>query len=137
MYRKIMIPVDLAHKDKIGKALDTGADLALHYKIPVCYVAVTSNAPGPMGHNPREFAQALAAFGEAEAARRGIETTTRAILSHDPAVDLEKKLLGAIGETGSDLVVMASHIPNVADHIWPSNGGRVASHADVSVLIVR
>ena len=39
--------------------------------------------------------------------------------------------------TLADLVVMASHIPNVADHFWPSNGGSIASRADVSVMLVR
>ena len=43
----------------------------------------------------------------------------------------------AVHETGADLVVMASHIPGIADAIWPSHGGRLASHADVSVFVVR
>ena len=137
MYRKIMIPVDLAHTDKLAKALDTGADLATHYRVPVCYVAVTSAAPGALGHTPAEFARRLADFGRSEAERRGIEADTKSIFSHDPASDLEKALLEAISLTGADLVVMASHIPNVVDRVWPSNGGRIASHADVSVLIVR
>ncbi len=137
MYRKIMVPVDLVHVDKLTKALETAADLASHYRIPVCYVAVASSAPGPLGHTPEEFSRRLAAFGSAEAARRGIEATTRAVTSHDPTIDLDKTLLKALHETGADLVVMASHIPNVLDHVWPSNGGRIASHADVSVLIVR
>jgi nucleotide-binding universal stress UspA family protein len=137
MYRRIMIPIVLAHTDKLEKALETGADLATHYQIPVCYVAVTSPSPGPFGHNPDEFTRSLAGFGESEAVRRGITAESKAMVSHDPAVDLEKALLRAIEETDSDLVVMASHIPNVVDHVWPSNGGRVASHADVSVMIVR
>jgi universal stress protein F len=137
MYRKIMVPIDLAHTDKLQKALETAADLATHYKIPVCYVAVTSAAPGPFGHNPTEFAEKLAAFAESEAGRRGIEVATRAVVSHDPTTDLDKTLLGALHEVDADLVVMASHIPNVLDHVWPSNGGRIASHADVTVMIVR
>lgn len=137
MYRRIMIPVDLTHTDKLGKALDTGADLASHYRIPVTYVAVHAAAPGPIGHTPEEFARKLEAFGRSEAERRGIEATTEAIVSHDPATDLDKALLGAIEATGADLVVMASHIPNVLDRVWPSNGGRIASHSDVSVFIVR
>lgn len=137
MYHRIMIPVDLTHKDQLRKALDTAADLAGQYRIPVIYVAVHAAAPGPLGHTPEEFARNLEAFGRSEAERRGIETSTKAVVSHDPATDLEKALLGAIDETGADLVVMASHIPNVLDHLWPSNGGRIASHSDASVFIVR
>jgi len=41
MYQKIMVPVDLAHVERLGKALGTATDLAKHYGIPVCYVGVT------------------------------------------------------------------------------------------------
>ena len=43
----------------------------------------------------------------------------------------------AVSETGCDLVVMASHVPNVMDHIWPSNGGKLAEHVKCSILVVR
>ncbi|MDN3720862.1 universal stress protein [Roseibium salinum] len=43
----------------------------------------------------------------------------------------------AIDETDADLVVMATHVPNLKDYVWPSNGGRVASHSDVSVFLIR
>jgi nucleotide-binding universal stress UspA family protein len=46
-------------------------------------------------------------------------------------------LMAAIGELSTDLVVMASHVPNIADYLWPSNGGKIASHATASVMIVR
>ena len=59
------------------------------------------------------------------------------MVSHDPAVDLDDALVKAVHETKSDLVVMATHIPNVADHVWPSNGGRLATHTDASVFLVR
>ncbi|MGD8310649.1 MAG: hypothetical protein PVG98_14530 [Chromatiales bacterium] len=43
----------------------------------------------------------------------------------------------AVDDIGADLVVMASHIPDVVDYIWPSNGGKVAGHSDASVFVVR
>jgi len=42
-----------------------------------------------------------------------------------------------VEEAGADLVVMASHVPNVTDYIWPSHGGWVAEHSDASVFVVR
>lgn len=137
MYKTIMVPVDLAHKDKLGKALATAADLARHYRIPICYVSVTTASPGPVAHNPKQFAEKLEAFSQAEADLRGITATSRALTSHDPAVDLDEVLMKAIEETGADLVVMASHIPGLPEHIFSSNAGYLASHAKVSVLVVR
>lgn len=98
---------------------------------------MTATTAGPVAHNPKEFAERLEQFGREEAARRGIGAGVRAYTSHDPAVDLDKTLIGAIHDTGSDLVVMASHVPGVAEHIFASNAGYLASHADVSVLVVR
>jgi hypothetical protein len=34
MYKKIMVPVDLVHADKLALALDTAANLAKLYNIP-------------------------------------------------------------------------------------------------------
>ncbi len=137
MYSKIMVPVDLAHKGDLDKALKTAADLAKHYQIPVCYVGVTAALASSVAHNPQEFAQKLEAFAQDEAKKHGHQATSKSIVSHDPTVDVDDALLKAVGETGSDLVVMASHAPNVLDYVWPSNGGKVAEHADASVFVVR
>lgn len=137
MYSRIMVPVDLAHVERLDKALQTAAGLAKHYGIPICYVGVTAGTAGPVAHNPAEFEAKLGSFGEAQGKEHGLDASTRAYTSHDPAVDLDKVLIRAIHETGSDLVVMASHLPGLAEHIFASNAGYLASHADVSVFVVR
>ncbi|WP_034854948.1 universal stress protein [Sinorhizobium sojae] len=137
MYTKIMVPVDLAHVEKLQRALDTAANLSKLYNAPVAYVGVTAAAPGPLGHNAAEYAARLEAFAKDQGARHGISTQSKSVVSHDPAVDLSDALVEAVKTTGSDLVVMATHIPNVVDHIWPSNGGRLATHTNASVFLVR
>ncbi len=137
MYRQIMVPVDLAHVERLEKALATAGDLARHYDIPVAYVGVTESAPSERAHNPAEFEAKLTAFAAAEADKRGITATAHAYLSHDPAVDLDGILLRAVGETDADLVIMASHVPGLAEYVFASNAGYVASHSAVSVFVVR
>jgi nucleotide-binding universal stress UspA family protein len=137
MYKKIMVPVDLAHVEKLAPALDTAANLSKLYDAPVTYVGVTSSAPGPLGHNPAEYAQKLADFVADQANTRGIKTDGMPMVSHDPAAELDDALITAVKESGCDLVVMATHIPNVVDHFWPSNGGRLATHTNASVFLVR
>ncbi len=137
MYKQILIPVDLTHVQHLTKSLQVAADLAQQYGARVTYVAVTSSAPGPVAHNPKEFKEKLAAFANDQAAQHGIATDARAYTAHDPAIQIDDTILKAIHEVQADLVVMASHIPNVADYILPSHGGKVAKHADVSVFIVR
>jgi nucleotide-binding universal stress UspA family protein len=137
MYKKMLVPVDLAHVDKLDKALQTARDLATHYKIPICYVGVTVSTPTDTAQSPEEYGRKLEAFAKEQASAGGIETSAAEYVSHDPARDLFKTLTKAADEQGCDLVVMASHVPGVQDHLFTSNAGYVASHADVSVFVVR
>jgi nucleotide-binding universal stress UspA family protein len=126
MYSKIMVPVDLAHVERLEKALGTAADLAKRYGVPVCYVGVTVPMPSPLAHTPQEYAAKLARFGAEQAGKRGLEAETAAYTSHDPAVDLDQRLIAAAKDTRSDLIVMASHVPGLPEHFFASNAGAVA-----------
>jgi nucleotide-binding universal stress UspA family protein len=137
MYKKIMVPVDLAHKDKLDKALGVAADLAKHFDASVCFVGVTANPPSSVAHSAEEYAEKLDAFAAEQSQKSGLEITTKTVVSHDPARDLDDTLGKAAHELGSDLIVMASHVPNFAEHIFASNAGYLANHIDTSVFIVR
>lgn len=137
MFNRIMVPVDLAHVDKLERALRCASDLAQHYSATLVYVGVAAATPGSVAHTPQEFAQKMADFASEQGQSRGVAAEGLALTSHDPATDLDPTLLAAIDETGADLVVMASHVPNLTDYIWPSNGGTVAKRARVSVMVVR
>ena len=137
MYRKIMVPVDLAHIERLDKAITTATGLAKHYGVPICFVGVTAETPTEVAHTPEEFAEKLEAFGAAQAKRHGLDIDTAAYPSHDPAADLDKNLIAAASENRADLIVMASHLPGLPDHIFASNAGAVASHAEISVFVVR
>jgi nucleotide-binding universal stress UspA family protein len=137
MYTKIMVPVDLAHSDRLEKAITTATDLAKQYSIPVCFVGVTPETPSEVAHTPEEYATKLKAFGAAQAQAHGVEIETAAYAGHDPAADLDKRLIAAAADNAADLIVMASHVPGFPEHIFASNAGAVASHAEVSVFVVR
>lgn len=137
MYQKIMVPVDLDHLGQLEKALTTAADLAKYYKIPVWYVGVTASTPTALAHNPQEYAEKLATFARDQGQQRGHDASAHAVTSHDPRSDLENSLLSAAHELSADLVVMASHAPNLGDTVWPSHGGKLATHSDATVMLVR
>ncbi|AJY45456.1 universal stress protein [Martelella endophytica] len=137
MFKKIMVPVDLAHADKLQRALTAAADISKLYNAPLVYVGVTSSLPGALGHNPREYEAKLKAFAEGEMAKHGVSAEIHAVISHDPATDLNQSLARAVDEIGADLVVMATHVPNLADHFMHSHGGQLATHTRASVYLVR
>ena len=138
MYKKIMVPVDLVHIERLEKALVTASDLSKLYGIPVCYVGVSAALPSQIAHNPAEFTVKMEVFGKTQADKYDLQdVTTAAYISHDPAVDLDNTLMKAAEEIGADLVVMASHIPGLVEHIFASNAGYLASYAKVSVFVIR
>jgi nucleotide-binding universal stress UspA family protein len=137
MYSKIMIPIDLAHAERLDKAITTAIDIARMYTIPICMVGVTAETPTGVAHSPNEFEQKLEAYGAEQASKHGIAIETATHASHDPAIDLDKRLIDAATKSGADLIVMASHVPGMPEHIFASNAGAVASHAGVSVFVVR
>ncbi|MCP8687462.1 universal stress protein [Marinobacterium sedimentorum] len=138
MYSHIMVPVDLAHAEQLHKALQTSADLAKLYQASVCYVGVSASTPSSIAHTPEEFSSKMEEFSQAQAAKHQLSNVSSATyISHDPTADLDDTLMRAASETGADLVVMASHVPGVMEHIFASNAGYFASFAKVSVLVVR
>lgn len=137
MYKKIMVPVDLAHLDSLEKALTVAADMSRHYQAGLCYVGVTTSQPSQVAHSPEEYKQKLQAFAHEHAPDVGQEPDSRVYVSHDPAVDLDDTLLKAIDEIGADLVVMGTHLPRALNAIVPTHGDKIAKHTDVSVFLVR
>lgn len=137
MYHKIVVPVALAHAELLGKAIDTAADLAKHYGSSLYMVGVTSPAADEVSHNPEEFSRKLDEFAQEQGSARGVEIRPHAIVTPDPAVELDSRLDDYIHEIGADLVVMGSHVPGFREYVFASNAGFLASHTDVSVFVVR
>lgn len=137
MFKTILVPVDLAHKDKLTKALDVAADQAENDQSEVILVGVTGSAPTSSAHNPAEYAEKLAAFAKEFHDTRGVKARPLPVVDHDVAADLNNRLVSIAKAEGADLIVMASHTPGMLDHIFTSHAGHVASHADISVFVVR
>ena len=137
MFQKILAPVDLAHLDKLERALELTAAEAKQHGAPVTYVSVTASGPTSLADKPEEFQSMLADFAAQQAERHGIDAKSLALITNDPTTEVDDVLLTAVEDTGADLVVMASHKPGFIDYFWPSNGGKIASHSTASVFLVR
>ncbi|MCB1753981.1 MAG: universal stress protein [Gammaproteobacteria bacterium] len=137
MYKKIVVPVDLTHPELLDKAIATAADLAKHYGASLTLIAVTSTIPGAVAHNPREFSEKLTQYATRKSNDHGLNINSTVAIANDPAVDLDKTLDKAFHEANADLVVMASHVPGFRDYVFASNAGFLASHSDLTVMVVR
>ena len=137
MFSKIMVPVDLVHKDSLQKALDVAGDMARHYDATIDVVSVGGELPGELGHTPREFGDQLQGFADDLREKYGVTVKADPLMAHDPSVETTSELLKAIDKIGVDLVIMASHKPGFIEHIFSSHGGYIAQHAKCSVFVVR
>lgn len=137
MFKKIMVPVDLAHLDRLSRSLEIAATLARADGAEIVCVGIYGNLPSSAAPNPQDYKARIEAFAAEQSAASGVATTAFPVFSHDPEVELGSALLKAIDDTGSDAVVMASHIPGWVEHIFHSNAGYLASHATVSVFVIR
>jgi len=137
MYKHIMVPVDLRHPDTMQKALLAAAELAKLWGAEAHLVSVSGAPTSDVAHDPEEFADKLRRFAADASRHYGVTFRARAELTADPAVDLDTTLRDAVAELGADLVVMASHVPTLWDYLVASHAGHLASHAEVSVFVVR
>lgn len=136
MFTHIMVPVDLAHADRLNRALETAADLAKSHGARVTYVGVTAPQPGQVARSPEDFADKLARFAAAQSEVQGIaQTGAHPITAHDPSVELDTALKSAADRLDADLIVMGSHIPRAFD--LKSHGAHLAQMTDRSILLIR
>ncbi len=137
MYTRIGIAVDLAHGERLEKAVDTAAALGRTFDAELHLVAVTSPSPSAVARDAHAFGERLEAFAAAATARTGAAFATHVRISDDPTAELDRELDAAFHELGVDLVVVASHVPGFREYVFASHGGWLASHTDLSVFVVR
>ncbi len=137
MFTKILVPLDLGHLDNLSGALSVAAQMAKSHNAEVIYVGVYGNLPTEDVPPPQDYSAKLKAFSDEQAAAHDITTTSVPVFSHDPQAELTSALLSAAADANADLIVMASHIPGWAEHIFHSNAGYIASYAPISVFVVR
>lgn len=132
-----MVPVDLAHTERLEKALGVAALLAGPADAEVHLVGVTTVTPSEVAHSPAEYREKLERFAAERAEALGVRCRTRALESHDPAVDLDKHLKSAAEDIDADLIVMASHVPGFGDWLTHAHARWLAAHTSRSMFIVR
>ena len=138
MYERILVPVDLDHAEKLSKALDIAARTAKENDAAVVYVDVVDAVPTMTAVTEGErVADRLRSFTSAQAKRHGIKVIDHVALRSDLHFNVGADIVRTAKETDCDLIVMASHVPGIRDHFLSSNAGYVASHAPMSVFVVR
>lgn len=137
MFSTIMVPVDLAHASTVEKAVTVAAGLGKSYEADIYLVGVTATTPSSVAHDPQEYEQKLNQFAADHSSKLDCTLLSKVVLCNDPAVELDEALEKLGKEINADLVVMATHVPGFMDHLFHAKAGHLATHADISVFLVR
>lgn len=141
MYTDIMLAVDLVHPETQTKAVQTAVSLCRAYGARLHVITVV----------PDYGMSIVGGFFSKEHEAEAIDRTNLAlhdfVSEHVPNdIGLQhivghgtiyKEILRFSEETGCDLIVMASHRPELGDYLLGPNAARVVRHASCSVMVVR
>jgi len=136
MYKHIIVAVDLAHGeagkgliDKAIQLLDEGGVIRLLHVLEDVPAYIAAELPRDL--NDRRQAEARVELG---LLADGITATVTSEIRTGAAAS---QILQCAEDTGADLIMIASHHPNLSDYFIGSTAARVVRHAQCSVLISR
>jgi nucleotide-binding universal stress UspA family protein len=140
MYRRILVPIDLADVDLAKPAVATALMMARQTDGSIRLVNVLPMTPVMLAeYVPPDFeAQQRAAAEEAiaiVAKECGLAPNKISTIVRQGGVDRE--ILDEAKAMKADLIVMSSHRVGVRTYFLGSNAGHVVRYASCSVLVVR
>lgn len=141
MFSRILLPVDLEEESSWKKAIPAVLALRETFGSELHVLTITPEWPKGMYRLslPPDFEHKFAA-----SAADGLDTFLREhmpegvpVTRHVKVGGVYRMILETASEVGADLIVMASHRPEMGDYLIGANASRVVRHAEVSVLVIR
>jgi len=140
MYKRILVPVDLAEPDLAKRAIDTALMMARISSGSVRLVNVLPMTPVMLAeYVPPDFdAQQRTAAEEGIAAlAKQIDLGSGKVTTVVRQGGVYHEILEEAKEMDADLIVMTSHRAGVRTYFLGSHAGHVVRYATCSVLVVR
>jgi nucleotide-binding universal stress UspA family protein len=140
MYKSILLPIDLAHESSWEKSLPVARALceAFGAKLHVITVAQDIRTQMISQYFPGDFEERIARLSAMQLSDivakelSGIDVT-----EHVAIGQVYREIVAAAEREHCDLIVMASHRPELADILMGPNADHVARNTTASVMIVR
>lgn len=141
MYRKILVPVDLSDDAQAHRVIDIAEGMASKDdgELHIVTVVPTFNMSIVGSHFPEDYEQVTL-----EKVKHVLKTSLDkrnekgvAIKGHVVHGTIYDEIMKAADKLECDLIVMASHRPELKDYLLGPNAARVVRHANQSVFVVR
>lgn len=140
MFKNILVPIDITHSESSKMTLDAAAKLADASGASLTLLHVIADVPNlVVAQLPSDFAEKASADAikqlEGVASGAGLKAGSfKTAVAHGSAY---QEILEMARGIGADLVVIASHKPELSDYLLGSVAAKVVRHAKCSVLVVR
>lgn len=138
MYSRILVPVDLDEPSSWSKAVPSAFALADAFKASAMLCTIVPNTVAMVEaqwsqltlRKLLEVAQAKLALLANDLGRPDMEREVG-------VGNISRAILEIAEKTGTDLIVLSSHRPEMKDWLIGANADRVVRHAKCSVFVVR
>jgi nucleotide-binding universal stress UspA family protein len=141
MYKSILLPIDLGQKSSWEKAIPVAVALAKNQgaKIHVLTIIPDYGMSVVGSYFPKDFEEKSRSSSETELNKLMAEHIPGDVSAeaHVGRGAIYKEILAAADSQGCDLIVLASHRPEMSDYLLGPNAARVVRHASQSVFVVR
>ncbi|MCB1426607.1 MAG: universal stress protein [Zhengella sp.] len=141
MYKTILVPIDLGEKAVAGQTVDVAADMARRYGAEMHVLTVVPSygfaivgAGFPKDYEKQLLTNAQHSLKTFLDACPLEDITVHGHVAHGTIYD---EIMKAADALKCDLIVMASHRPELKDYLLGPNAARVVRHARQSVFVVR
>jgi nucleotide-binding universal stress UspA family protein len=141
MIKSILLPIDLNHESSWEKALPQAVSLAQTHGAKIHVLTVIPDFGMSMvgAFFPRDYSARATRETKSQMEKwikdnipDGVEA--QFMVLHGP---IYKEILAAADQVKADMIVMASHRPEMQDYLLGPNAARVVRHATQSVMVVR
>lgn len=141
MYKKILVPIDLDQDSSWKKALPVAVEHCQIFGARLHLLTVVPEfGSGLIGSFfPPDFEEKAVAEARdrIEALARDKVSSNIKVTCHIAQGPIYEEILATARAIKADLIVMASHRPELKDYLLGPNAARVVRHAEISVLVVR
>lgn len=140
MFKNILVAVDLEHDTGIDNLLRIASDIANTHGAQVHLLNVIGAAPAVVSQFlPENYEKMASETIETDLAALAakVELAEGAATSSVRFGGVYQEILAYANKSGADLIIVASHKPNVGDYLLGTTAARIVRHASCSALVVR
>lgn len=141
MFRKILLPIDVAEPEIAKEAIEAATALAKAFdsQLRLVHVASPIVVASPMAVIPQAVYDELGAYEKSELQRLAepIDRPKPTISSVVRIGAVYPELLSEAEEWGADLIIVGAHKRSMATYLLGSSAAAIVRHAVCTVMVVR